>query len=94
MANRITTEAKEATQLIRDTAASTAATLLKFTQDTTTLALDISYIKADLAEIKVQLDNKYVTKEEFATVRTLVYGFAGLILTSVVLSLIYLVVSK
>ena len=82
MANKMQTNAMEAAQLIRDTAANTA------------MALDIAYIKADLAEIKVNLDNKYVTKEEFQTVKALVYGFAGLILTSVVLALVYLVIKQ
>ena len=69
-----------------------AAELVKDTALNTSLALDIAYIKADLAEIKAQLDNKYVTKDEFATVRSLVYGCASLVLTSFMLALTYLVI--
>jgi len=61
------------------------------------LAIHLKYIRDELAAIKQTLEDfksNYVTKEEFALVKSLVYGFAGIILTAVILSLVYLVVKK
>ena len=62
----------------------------------------LDYINRDLTEIKARLvdidkkidglDAKYVTQAEFKPVRYLVYGFAGLALTSVFGALIGMVV--
>jgi len=51
-------------------------------------------IKADVFEIKVKLDSKYVTKEEFDPVKKLVYGVVGLILTTVFGALLALVLLR
>ena len=82
----------------------------------TATSLDLSYIKADIAstksdikEIKDKLDSKYVTKDDFnsiktelekvmentnqfATVKAVVYGMCGLILTGVVGAIMYLII--
>lgn len=42
--------------------------------------------------IESMLDNKYVTKEEFYPVKTLVYGVVGLMLTTVVGALVLMVI--
>lgn len=54
------------------------------TNDVTTLKAEVSYLKSDA--------DKKVTKESFATVKLLVYGFAGLILTGAILGLVKLVI--
>jgi ABC-type phosphate transport system permease subunit len=51
-------------------------------------------MQKDLEEIKTMLNSKFVTAEAFAPVKALVYGLVGLILTSVVIALIALVVTK
>jgi len=59
------------------------------------LAIHLKYIRDELAEIKITLDdfkNNYVTKQEFAPIKVLVYGFVGLMLSSVVGALILLVI--
>ncbi len=48
----------------------------------------------DVADFKVRLSLMETKTEDIGIIRKLVYGCAGLILTSVVVSLIYLVVSK
>ena len=60
--------------------------------DINTLKSDVTYIKDKLDEVCDKLDTKYVTKEELGPVKALVYGFAGIILTAVVGSLVYLVI--
>ncbi len=54
---------------------------------------DISTIKDSLTDINLKLDNKYVTKEEFRLTRTLVYGCAGIMLSSMIFALVYLVIT-
>jgi len=60
--------------------------------DITTLKIDVTYIKDKLDDILDKLDNKYVTKEELGPVKAIVYGFSGIVLTSVIGSLVYLVI--
>lgn len=68
-------------------------TLNSKTQESISLMMkDISYIKDDLAEIKMKMDSKYVSKEEFDPIKKLVYGMTGLILTGFVIALIALVI--
>ena len=59
------------------------------------LTIHLKYIREELADIKCTLadfSKNYVTKEEFLPVKSLVYGFASLILTGVAGSLLYLVI--
>jgi hypothetical protein len=58
----------------------------------TALQKDMEYVKERLDEIVDKLDTKYVTKDEFAPIRALVYGCASIMLTAVVGSLVYLVI--
>ena len=73
----------------------TAQKVVGRTEETTSRILLFSqtmeYIKSDIAEIKRKLDDKYVTKEEFETVKMIVYGLVSLILIGFVGALISLI---
>jgi len=58
------------------------------------LRSDMRHMQRDLAEIKEMLNSKFVTAEAFHPVKTLVYGMAGIILTSVVLAFVAMVVKR
>lgn len=73
---------------LSEAAAAAARTLAE------TMRVDLQYIKEDLKEIKMRLDNKFVSVEAFDPIRRLVYGLVALTLTSVVLGLLMLVVQK
>ena len=49
-------------------------------------------IKNTVERIESKLENKYVSKEEFAPIKKLVYGCVSIILSSVVIAVIALVV--
>lgn len=60
---------------------------------------DIGYIKEAMARMETnqnnfmqEVKNTYTRKDEFALVRTIVYGMVGTILTLVLTALVYLVV--
>ena len=62
--------AEKAAQLVQHTAEVTASALVKFTAENTTLALNISYIQRDLAELKQDFRDsklKYVDASEHKT---------------------------
>ena len=54
--------------------------------------VELKYIRRDLDVINEKLDNGFVTKEEFAPVRNLVYGLVGLLLTGVIGSFLMVVI--
>lgn len=56
------------------------------------MANNIEYIKTDIVEIKNQLKAEYVTREEYAPVKKLVYGMVGVILVAVVGALLALII--
>ena len=56
--------------------------------------IDLGYIKEAIEEIKIRLDNKYVTLELFAPIKALVYGQVALVLIGVVGGLLTLVLRK
>ena len=61
------------------------------TKDTTSLAVianDISYIKSDIIEIKIKLNDDYVTNTEFEPIKKIVYGLVSLTLVAVVAALV------
>lgn len=62
--------------------------------DLAVMAKDISSIRDDVTEIKLQLESKYVTQVEFDPVKKVVYGLVGLILVAVAGAIIALVVVK
>jgi len=51
-------------------------------------------IEADITSINTKLEKHYVTSEEFKPIKAIVYGMVGLILSSVIIALITLVISK
>ena len=56
--------------------------------------LQLRYIRDDIKEIKENVKSdkeKYITKEEFAPVKSIAYGVVGLILTGVVGALMVLI---
>lgn len=55
------------------------------------ISTDVGYIKSEVRDIKSQMAGAFVTKDEFAPVKNLVYGLAGLILTACVLAIVGLV---
>lgn len=57
----------------------------------TALIIEMRYIRRDLDEIKLKLDGSYVTKEEFAPIKKIVYGLVSIILVGVVGALVGLV---
>jgi hypothetical protein len=62
--------------------------------DLAVIANDISYIKADVKDIKTKLEMDYVTKQEFDPIKKIVYGLVTLILTGVVGAVLSLILKK
>jgi hypothetical protein len=58
------------------------------------LAKDITYIKEKVVIIEKNLENKYVTQDQFAPVKNIVYGLVTLILIAVVGALLTLIIRK
>lgn len=54
----------------------------------------IEFIKGEVTQINEKLDNKYVTKEEFAPVKKVVYGMVTIVLVAVFTAVVYLVVKQ
>ena len=52
---------------------------------------ELKYIRRDLDEIKLKLNNNYVTQDQFAPVKSLVYGLVALLLTAVIGAMVTLV---
>lgn len=59
----------------------------------TAVEVSIGYIQRDIEKINDKLDNTYVTRDEFAPVKNIVYGMVALILTLVLTAVVYLVVT-
>jgi len=77
--------ARDAAQKVLDTAIETAKAL------TAATTKDISQIRDAIDKINDKLDNKYVTKEEFSTVKAIAYGLVVTIVLGFMGGLIYLV---
>lgn len=58
------------------------------------IANDIAYMKNDIHDIKSNVAQGYVTKDEFEPIKKIVYGLVGLILVAVVGALLSLVVIR
>lgn len=63
-------------------------------QDNEHMKNEISKIFILIKEISEKMETKYVTKEEFMPIKSIVYGMVGLICISVFSSVIYLVLNK
>lgn len=68
-----------------------AATLAK---DAALLAKDIEYIKAQVNQINMKLDENYVTQDEFDPIKKIVYGMVSVILLAVLGAIVALVVRE
>jgi len=69
----------------------------KETTDKVKLALiqqDLSYIKANVDDIKDKMEKDYVTQEEFKPIKRFVDIIQGLIITGVIGALLALVIKK
>jgi formate-dependent nitrite reductase cytochrome c552 subunit len=65
--------------------------------DHTALAViqnDVAYIKQEVHDVKILVQEQYVTKAEFEPIRKIVYGMVSMILVAVVGALISFVVLK
>lgn len=61
------------------------------------LATNIDHIKNDISDIKEQFkdfDKKYVSEEEFDPVKKAVYGMIGVMLTSILVTIIAIAISS
>lgn len=58
-----------------------------------TIGTQVALIQQGLDSIREDIE-KFVTQAEFAPIKALVYGAAGLMLTTVICSLLYLVIRK
>lgn len=93
-----------------DAASAAATIAASTSKDLEYIKKDIADTKTDIKEIKDKLDTKYVSKEEhnvilkdmesfitkdqFSTVKNITYGMVGIILTSVMGGLMYLLINK
>lgn len=71
--------------------------MIKETTDKVKLALiqqDLSYIKANVDDIKDKMEKDYVTQEEFKPIKRFVDIIQGLIITGVIGALLALVIKK
>ena len=71
-----------------------AVEITSITKDIGFIREEMVEIKSNIKEIKDNIKVGYVTKDEFAPIKNVVYGLVGLILTAVVVALISLVVRK
>lgn len=58
------------------------------------IAKDLEFIKAEVSDIKQDIQGHFVTREEWEPVKKIVYGLVAMILTAVVGALIGLVIIK
>lgn len=59
-----------------------------------TIANDIQWIKQEVETIKNALEKKYVTKDEFAPVKAIVYAGASIVLIGVFTAIVALVIKQ
>jgi len=60
-------------------------------KDTEYIKLGLEDTKNNINLIKNKLENRYISRDEFAPIKSIVYGLVGLILTGVVGALIALI---
>lgn len=90
--------ASEVARNVASKAAETAAAVVSLASKTTDSILllgnDITYIKADLSEVKKKLEVSYVTQEAFAPVKMITFGLVGMSLIGIVGGLLALIIKK
>lgn len=68
-----------------------------YPNDEVSLALikqDMTYVKDTVKDIKSQLQNEYVTKDQFEPIKRIVYGLVALMLSAVVIAILNLIINK
>jgi len=60
-------------------------------QNIDVIATKLDYISRDVAEIKLKLEKDYVTQNEFAPIKQIVYGMVSVVLLAVVGAIVTLV---
>ena len=60
-------------------------------QNIDVIATKIEYIARDINDIKAKLEDNYVTRDEFAPIKQIVYGMVSVILLAVVGAIVALV---
>ena len=60
-------------------------------QNIDVIATKIEYIARDISDIRVKLEDNYVTRDEFAPIKQIVYGMVSVILLAVVGAIVALV---
>lgn len=62
--------------------------------DTARIMADINHIRSDIADIKGEMRERFVTKDQFEPVRLVVYGLVGVLLLAVIGALLALVITS
>lgn len=86
--------ARDVAQRATETASNVAALAAKTSESVVLLGHDITYIKGDLSEIKQKLEKVYVTQDQFAPVRFLVFGMTGCMLLAIIGAIMTTVLRK
>lgn len=60
-------------------------------QNIDVIATKLDYISRDVVEIKLKLEKDYVTQDEFAPIKQIVYGMVSVVLLAVVGAIVTLV---
>lgn len=63
-------------------------------QNIDVIATKIEYIARDVADIKLKLEDQYVTMDQFEPVKKIVYGMVSVILLAVIGAVVALVVKQ
>lgn len=55
---------------------------------------DMDNMAKDMADIKLSLNGKYVTQDQFWPIKTLVYGATGIMLVAIIVAIVGLVIAR
>jgi phage/plasmid primase-like uncharacterized protein len=98
VASDVVAQASKVAASTADRAAKVAEQVAKTASETASavalIGLDIGYIKRDVVEIKEKLEKNYVTKDEFAPIKSIVYGMVSVILLTVLGAIVALVIVR
>lgn len=94
IAQIVSDNVKEVHKLSNDSIKTEASAFFEAIKAISLMENDLKYIKQDISEVKIKLDEHYITKAEFEPVRNIVYGMVGVILLAVIGALVTLVVRK
>lgn len=60
----------------------------------TGLEVKLDFIIKEIDEIKMKLENKYVSQDEFQPIKNIVYGMVAIILSTSIIALLTLIYKK